>query len=89
MARVADVVRDDEVRAIGDGRQQPAEHVLGDVVAVRVPEDQHPRRVADDRVEVGGGDVLLARLEVRQPRRRHEAGEARPVSVRQRGENTG
>ena len=86
VAGVADAVREDEMRAIGDGRQQPAEHMLGDVVAVRVPEDQHPRRVADDRVEVGRGDVLFARLEVRQPRRRHEAARRGRVSVRQRGE---
>ena len=52
--------------------------MVGDVIAVRVPEDQDPRGIADDRVEVGGGDVLLARLEVREPRGRHQPGQTRP-----------
>ena len=66
------------MRPVGDRRQQPAEHVLGDVIAVRVPEHQDAAGVADDRVEVGGGDVLFARVEVRQPRGGTSAGDARP-----------
>ena len=80
VADVADVVREDEVRPIGDRRQQPAEHVVGDVVAVRVPEHQHAGGVADDRVEIGGGDVLLARVEVRPATRAAPAGDRAAAS---------
>ena len=84
MAGVADVVGEHEVRAIGDRRQQPAEDVLGDVVAMRVPQDQHAGRIAHDRLEVGRGDVLFARIEVRQARTAAPAGHRARVSVRQR-----
>ena len=76
---VADVVREDEMRPIGDHRQEPAEHVLGDVVAVRIPENQHPARRRRRSPSKSAAAMSCSRASRCDSHgRRHQAGDARP-----------
>ena len=90
VADVADVMHQDEMRAVGDAPEEAAQHMVGDVIAVRVPEHEHADSAVDDRLEVGRGDVLFARVEAREPCRRHEAAPPRPAcSCARRSTGTG